>query len=375
MKILIICEFFPTGKDLKYTGGVESRTLFVARKLAKKHHITILTNRLNNAKEKEKIFGFNVLRVGKRRRYKAAANGFIQRISFIIDCVRASKDESFDLVEGTNFITHLTAYIIAKIKNTPVIAWYPDVWVGHWIENTGFITGIFGEILERINLKLNFNVFIAISKITKIKLQAHTNKKITVISCGVEPDEFKKKVKKQRNKIICISRMAKYKNIKDLILAFALLHKSNSTLKLTIIGVGPQEKNLRDLAKNLRVKNSVSFLSNLSRRDLVKQLSQSYVFCLPTQVEGFGISIMEAAAAQTPYVATNISVLKEVTKNYRGGLSYKVGDINSLASKLNTLMTDVKIYRQKKSECIKLAKFYNWNKIANETEKAYQSIL
>ena len=229
--------------------------------------------------------------------------------------------------------------------------------------------------MERINLKLNFNEFIAISQTTKIKLQAYTNKKITVIPCGVEHNEFKKKIKKQSNKIICISRMARYKNLKDLILSFALLHKSNSTLKLTIIGVGPQEKNLKDLAKNLKIKKSISFLSNLSRRDLIKQLSQSYIFCLPTKVEGFGISIIEAAAARTPYVTTNISVLKEVTKNYQGGLSYEVGNINSLAKKLNILISDAKIYRQKRAECTKLAKFYNWDKIANETEKVYLSTL
>lgn len=375
MRILIVSEFFPTGKDLRYTGGVESRTFFVAKKLAKKHKITILTNRLVNSKEKEIIFGINILRVGEKKRTKATASSLFQRIRFVLNCIKVSRGIFIDVVEGTNFITHPTAYIIAKIKHIPAVAWYPDVWIGHWITNTNFVMGVFGEILERINLRLNFNQFIAISNTTKNKLQIHIDKKIAVIPCGIDANEFKNGIKKNKHQLICVSRMAKYKNIKDLILAFALLHKSNSKLKLTIVGTGPEEKNLKDLAKNLKIKRSVKFVSNLSRHDLVKHLSQSAVFCLPTMVEGFGISIIEAAAAKTPYVTTNISVLKEVTKNYLGGMSYDVGDIHSLAKRVNTMISDLSLYRKKQMDCKKLSNYYNWNQIAIKTEKLYRSLI
>ena len=42
----MISEFFPTGKDLRFTGGVEARTFYIAKYLSKNHKIPILTTRL-----------------------------------------------------------------------------------------------------------------------------------------------------------------------------------------------------------------------------------------------------------------------------------------------------------------------------------------
>lgn len=373
MKILIISEYFPRNSSLQFSGGVETRNFYIAKYLSSRHQITILTRRLLDSKEKERISNFDVIRIGRPAGYEATASGIVKRLTFIINCIKSAKTIDVDIVEGTNFITHFTAYLIARSKKVPAIAWYPDVWVGTWIKNTGFV-GVFGELLERLNLKLKFTSYIAISDQTRLKLLKHIKKAIVVIPCGIHSQEYKVTIEKQDSKIICISRLARYKNIKDLILAFALLRKQIPNISLTIVGEGPEKKNLDDLISNLKLSN-VTFLKNLKRADLIKELKSSRVFCLPSEVEGFGISIIESAAAGVPYVISDIPVFKEITHNYMGGHNFELGDIESLTEKLKLLLTSEETYFSKLEECKKLAALYDWGKIAEETEKVYKKAL
>lgn len=373
MKILMVCEFFPTGKDLRFTGGVEARTFYTAKYLAKNHKITILSTRLKGSREKERLFNFDVIRVGKAQDYQATSGGIISRLSFIKNSIKKSQQIDADIVEGTNFITHLITICISAQKKIPRVAWYPDVWIGSWLKNAG-VFGFFGEILERLNLKIGFSAYIAISSQTKNKLAKFVRGKIYVIHCGVDLAEFKVKRQKQ-NTIICVSRLAKYKNISDLIFAFALLKKRGKNLSLVIIGRGPQEKALKDLVKNLKLQRQIKFLSNLNRKDLIRQLTSAKIFALPSTVEGFGISTIEAAAAGTPYVVSDIPVTREITKNGQGGLLFEPGDIYDLAKKIEKLQKSPQLWRNKVKEGVNLAKSYQWFSQAEQTGKVYLNLL
>lgn len=376
MKILLISEFFPTGKGLKFSGGVEARTLYLAKYLAKKGHmITVLTSELENAPRKEELLGFTVLRVGENRNYKATAGDLAKRANFTKEAIKIGKSIDCDIVDGSNFLTHFIAKRIAVSKKVPVVAWYPDVWIGNWIKNTGFV-GILGEFLERLNLITGFSAYIAISKSTAAKLAKKVITKITIIPCGIDEYEFKGKHQKSNiPTIICVSRLAKYKNIKDLILAFAKVERTVDKIQLIIIGSGPQEKNLKSLAKNLKLESKARFLSNLPRKELINFYFKSSIFCLPSSVEGFGISVVEAAAAGTPYVVSDIPVFKEVTKNGQGGLLFKLGDVKDLAVNLEKLLTDKNLYKKKQTEGQKLAAGYHWEDIALQTESVYKTLL
>jgi len=374
MNILIISEFFPLGTNLEFSGGVEARNFFIAKHLAKKHNVTIITSRLPGSLAAEKIFGFKVIRVGNQK-YRAGIGSAISRMRFIKEAISVGKKQNADIVEGTNFITHFVALKIAGHHKVPCVAWYPDVWVGDWFKNAGWI-GIFGEILERYNLSQKYNAYIAISKQTAEKLSKLVNIKPLIIPCGVDEAEFKLKVENPKtSQIITISRLVKYKNIRDLILAVALLRKSSIKVNLKIIGTGPEEKRLQQLVTSLKLGPCVSFDSNLSRRELLRNLKASSVFCLPSSVEGFGISVLEACAAGIPCALSDLEVFGEITHNWKGSLVFPVHDIYKMKTQLKTLLTDKKIIAQKEKEALALAKLYSWEGIAGQTEKVYKSVL
>jgi len=121
--------------------------------------------------------------------------------------------------------------------------------------------------------------------------------------------------------------------------------------------------------------NKVNFLKNLKRGELIKQIKAAQVFCLPSSVEGFGIATIEAAAAGLPYIVSDIEIFKEVTKNGQGGLLFKLDDIEDLSKKLEKFISDKNFYKQKSDEARKLSLFYDWSKIADQTEAVYKNLV
>ncbi len=375
MKILIISEYFPSGKDLKFSGGVEARNLFVAKYLSKKHNVTIIASNMYGQKEKEKLFGINIIRIGTKRAYNATTGNFIDRINFIINAISTGKLLDIDLVEGTNYITHFIAKRISQSKKIPVVAWYPDVWVGNWIKNVGYY-GLIGEILERFNLNQKFDAYIAISKQTSEKLAKFVKGRIYIVNCGIEKEKYLKKSKnKHSSTIICVSRLTKYKNIKTLIFAFADLSLKIKNSLLIIIGSGPELNNLKNLCKELNISKKVNFYSNLSREKLINYYVSSHIFSLPSTVEGFGIATIEASSFGLPFVNANISVQKEITKNGQGGYLVNSDSPLEYSKKFYKLFTNKILYSKKSREAKNLSKYYDWEKIAAQTENVYKSLI
>lgn len=381
MKILLVTDFFPTGKDFRFSGGVEARTFFVAKELAKRNEVSVISARLPLTKSREKMFGFTVWRPGPVINYNSGAPtafDLYKRLNFIFSAISLGKRLSPDIVDGGNFNDHFIAKMISNSKKIPAVFWYPDVFIGQWIKTSGLFGGLAGYLLEKTNLFFSADLFIAISNVTRNKLiSVGVNKaKVITIPCGIEAGEFKQKAHKSKiPQIICISRLVSYKRIKDLFLAFALVERELKKVRLLIVGSGPQKKELVNLAKELKVLNKIQFLENLPRQKLIKKITESHLSVLPSEVEGFGIATIESAAAGIPYVVSDIPVFREVTKNGKGGLIFNLGSPTDLAVKIKKLLTDRKLYQNKVEQVLELSERYSWSEIAKETEKIYQSLI
>src|SRR3989338_1114130 len=162
--------------------------------------------------------------------------------------------------------------------------------------------------------------------------------------------------------IICVARLVKTKRIDQLMKAAAGL-KDN----LVIVGTGPQEKYLKQLAGN-----RVEFFKNLPRKELIRLLKQSDLFCLPSVVEGFGIATIEAMACGLQAVLADIPVNREVTRNGQGAVFFEPENIADLTDKIKSIKA---VYKQKQAEAFKLARTYSWERIYKETKAVYETCL
>ena len=265
-------------------------------------------------------------------------------------------------------VTYFPAYLAAKFKRKPTVIWVPDVLNRSWFE-FGFLVGFFGFMIEKLYLSLSWDGVIALSQSTKTKLINAGVKPeiISVVKAGINPQEFSARIgrRHQPTKLVCVARLVKTKKIDQLIQAVV---QHNLPIKLTVVGFGPQEKKLKKLAQG-----KVTFLKNLSRNDLIKLLSQSDLFCLPSVVEGFGIATIEAMASGLPSVLADIPVSHEITKAGQGAIFFEPGNIADLAMQINKLINNKILYRQKQAEALKLSSSYTWDKVYLQTKAVYES--
>jgi len=358
VKILLVTEFFPRSKKLKFTGGVEVRTYYLAKALKKNHHLKVISRSTSHV--------------------PASLKSIFSRATFSIQAVIQGLKFNPDLVEGSNFVSYLPSFFIAKIKQVPAIAWYPDVFMKTWQQHFGAL-GKIGELVEKLTLLLPWDHFIALSQQTKQKLldQNIPTNRVTVIYPGINTDEISK-IKSPKYKqptICCISRLVSYKRVADLIQALAICKKTLPDLSLLIIGTGPQEKKLRCLATDLNLNQSIIWKQNLSRQELLKSLKASHLHALPSIVEGFGLVTLEALASSIPYVNANTPINKEITHNSLGGLLFKPKDPRDLSQKIIKLLTNTKLRTTKKTEAKKLLQNYSWQKSATQTLNVYNKML
>lgn len=379
MKILLISEYFPNSGDSDVTGGVEARCFNVAKGLAKRNKVKVITSWQKGSKRYDKFSGIEVYRVGNNNPYNAYSpfNSTFARLNFAKEAVKQGiMFSDIDVVDGYSFISYPAAYEIGRKLKKPCVITYHETWIGEWITNKGLVTGIPGEIWERRVLGKKFDMIIAVSEFTKRKLVKRGINNVVVIPNGVDLGNYNIKAKKLPNNICCISRLTEKKKIDDLVKAVALVRKEIPSVKCRIIGKGPELEKLKKLVSELKLEKNIEFLGFVPKNeDVIKILKSSSLFCLPSVLEGFGMVIVEAMASNVPYVCSDIEPLQEVTSFGKGGLLFKAEDYIDLSVKIVKLLEDRKLYNKKIKEEKTLVKKYDWDLITKEIEKTYDRLL
>jgi rhamnosyl/mannosyltransferase len=141
-----------------------------------------------------------------------------------------------------------------------------------------------------------------------------------------------------RKIVLFVGRLVYYKGADVLVRAMA-----DVDADLVMIGTGPLEGELREIAVAGGIANRITYLPPQPEAELAAWYHAAEVFCLPSvaRSEAFGLVQIEAHAAGTPVVSTNLTTgvpyanLDGVT-----GLTVPVGDSAALAGALNRVLTD-----------------------------------
>jgi glycosyltransferase involved in cell wall biosynthesis len=108
-------------------------------------------------------------------------------------------------------------------------------------------------------------------------------------------------------------RLVDQKNHATLLRAFERVLEQHPETTLVIVGDGPLSDDLKSIAKELGIQDSVVFTGYLPRReDVYSVLKQSTIAVFSSWYEGFCVAAVEAMAAGLPIVVSDIEVLHEV---------------------------------------------------------------
>jgi phosphatidylinositol alpha-1,6-mannosyltransferase len=142
--------------------------------------------------------------------------------------------------------------------------------------------------------------------------------------------------------ILSVGRLIKRKGF-DLLLEATEKLKDRENVRTVIIGDGQELPNLKQLAEHL--KHRVTFITDAKDEDLALWYAAADLFCLParessTDVEGFGIVYLEAAAHGLPVLATNVGGVSEAVVDGETGILIPPDDAEKLAEELRRLLSD-----------------------------------
>jgi glycosyltransferase involved in cell wall biosynthesis len=135
-----------------------------------------------------------------------------------------------------------------------------------------------------------------------------------------------------------IGRLAKEKNLPQLLAALDILKRKRIVFRVLIVGNGPERVFLENLAINLDLNHEIAWLGEQS--NIMDWLQQMDIFVLPSSWEGISMALLEAMATGTPVVATEVGGTSEVVIPWETGILVPSGDINALSTALETCITN-----------------------------------
>lgn len=186
-----------------------------------------------------------------------------------------------------------------------------------------------------------------------------------------EADEIKSKFGLEKNEYICIvSRLTAEKGIHYLIDAYSSIKTDK---KLVIAGDTSDTDDYVALLKEKAVGNeNIVFTGFISGKTLDEIYSNAYMVCLPSDLEGMSISLLEALAYGNALLCSDIpenSAVAEHKAEY-----FKKGNVKDLAEKLQFLCANPEeVQKLKEGAADFILGKYNWEDIAKKTYALYKN--
>jgi len=147
--------------------------------------------------------------------------------------------------------------------------------------------------------------------------------------------------------ILCVARLQYPKGVDVLLHAWARMMKAPTAWRtqlqprLLLVGTGPLQKQLEQLATALGIHDSVVFLG--LRKDVAQLLQQSWSFVLPSRWEGMPNALLEAMACGIPCIATRVSGSEDIVADGINGLLVEPEQPAEMAQALQRMIEDTEL--------------------------------
>jgi glycosyltransferase involved in cell wall biosynthesis len=201
-------------------------------------------------------------------------------------------------------------------------------------------------------------------------------KKGIYVPNGVDIHKFESKKEKKSDvkiKFLFVGRLEKQKGLEYLIQAAKFL-KGKNDFEIVIVGDGEEAENLKKTAAEFEVERVIKFTGKLSERALIEQYTMCDIFVLPSLWEGLPLTLLEAAAAGLPIIATDVGGISSVFTDGANALLVKARDSRELAGKMQELMSNKKLKETLSVNARKLAEKYSWENSAKQLESIYENV-
>ncbi len=179
--------------------------------------------------------------------------------------------------------------------------------------------------------------------------------------------------------VLYVGNIRPQKNVPRLIEAFAVLrskltdHPKYKDLRLIVIGDEiSRYPAVRQAVVRSRVEDAVRFLGFVSIDTLRVFYEAASVFAFPSLYEGFGLPPLEAMAAGTPVVTSNVSSLPEVVGD--AAVVVNPENVFDIERGLRDALLDEDLRKQLLEKSRAQLRRFNWRKTAREVVEVYHEV-
>ncbi len=165
------------------------------------------------------------------------------------------------------------------------------------------------------------------------------------------------------------------KGLLDLLKAYRILRKTGCHCRLLVVGTGPLGKEARRYVATRRLQG-VEFLGRVTDEEKAQLYRTADVYVSPaTGGESFGIVLLEAMAAGTPIVASDIHGYKGVLRRGREGLLVPPREPKALAAGIARLLRDDELRAEMGQAGTARAQEFSWERVTAKVDDFYSLVV
>jgi glycosyltransferase involved in cell wall biosynthesis len=273
----------------------------------------------------------------------------------------------FDVIHAHGFSTLIPFAAALTVSRTPLVI-SPHFHPKASSKLLGVLRPLFEHTIDRYTLSRARKVIcVSETEAGVIRKRFAVKDKVTIIYNGVNADEIKnaEPYEFDGKLILYVGRLERYKNIHRMIEAVNYLSQDFS---FYIIGEGPYKSELAALIQRNQLSERVRLLGACADADLYRWIKTSALLVNLSEVEAFGITVLEALAAGKPVLVNDLFGLHELAQRFSGPVvAIDAGKVNA-AELARALEGATSAYRS-----VDLDEF-RWDRIVSRTLKTYKEV-
>lgn len=212
---------------------------------------------------------------------------------------------------------------------------------------------------------------VSISKLSKFRQDSQFTIPNGVDIQWIEKNSMEKDSLIDKPFILSVGRLDEQKGFDILLKAYSL-SKLKETNDLVIVGVGPEEKNLKQQAQDLGLAEKIHFVG--WKQNPWTWMKQAKAFVLSSRWEGFGNVVIEAMACGTPTIVTDCAFgPREIVQDGISGLIAKTNDPHSLSRSMDQVISHPEVRLRLSQGAKKRAEDFSAQHIVSQYENLFQS--
>jgi glycosyltransferase involved in cell wall biosynthesis/GT2 family glycosyltransferase len=274
-------------------------------------------------------------------------------IATLWQLIQYFRHERFDIVHSHMPKTGLLGMLAAWMARVPVRlhTFHGEVWA----TRSGLVRSTLKKLDQLVYL-LATNVFVVSPSQREFLAAQHVLPvgKVGIVEsgsiCGVDStrfrpmpesrQEFRERLGVSRDAriILFVGRLNADKGVEELAVAFNAIAREFSDVILLLVGTEEDTPFARIQEICFDVRERVRYVRFTATPESF--MAAADIFCLPSHREGFGMTIIEAAACGIPAVASRIYGITDAVTDGETGLLFPVGDVNALTRSLQVLISD-----------------------------------